>query len=128
MCGDSWWNNIPLHLVLSLELLLNQRVERLWRNVFRCVSVLFYEAFEDDYLLDPLNEVDLFCLRYVFLKRINAALKSFSESWNNHSISSAHSMTPNQLFIQGVLQQNMTTNLPTSPTSSAAFRRANTRW
>lgn len=91
----------------------NQRIERLWRDVFRCIAVLFYDTFhklEDDQLLDCLNDVDLFCLRYVFLKRINAALQSFVESWNNHSISSAGSMTPNQLYIQGALEQNMVPN------------------
>lgn len=98
----------------------NERIERLWRDVFRCVGILFYETFrklEDDQQLDCLNEVDLFCLHYVFLPRINAALKSFTESWNNHSISTAGNLTPNQLYIQGAIQQNM---VPTIPRLSAS--------
>ena len=101
----------------------NQRVERLWRDVFRCVSVLFYETFykmEEEGTLDSINQLDLFCLRFVFLKRINSALDSFVESWNNHPVSSARNMTPNQLFIQGAIEQNLVPlctppSLPTQP-------------
>ena len=67
--------------------------------------------------LDCLNEIDLFCLHFVFLPRINATLQSFIESWNNHAVSSARNFTPNQLFIQGALEQNM---VPTIPTHLAA--------
>ena len=35
--------------------------------------------------LDCLNEVDLYCLYFVFLPRINSALKGFVESWNNQT-------------------------------------------
>ncbi len=96
----------------------NQRIERLWRDVHRCVTSLFHHLFhrlEDEGLLDCLNEVDMFCLQYVFLNRINSALTSFMESWNNHSLSSESSSTPNQLFIQGALQQD---NFPVYPTLS----------
>ena len=47
----------------------NQRIERLWRDVFRCVCALFYSLFymlEDSGLLSPNDDVDLFCLHYVF--------------------------------------------------------------
>ena len=93
----------------------NQRIERLWRDVYRCVGVIFYEIFyqlEDKGSLNPLNEVDLFCLHYVFLPRINKTLQEFIECWNNHNLSSEHNLTPNQLFIRGAIQQNM---LPSTP-------------
>ena len=96
----------------------NERIERLWRDVFRCVGILFYETFqtlEIDQQLDVLNEVDLFCLHYVFLPRINQALQSFIESWNNHPISSAGNHTPNQLFIQGAIEQNRVPTVPNVP-------------
>ena len=95
----------------------NERIERLWRDVFRCVGVLFYNTFrklEEDNHLDCLNEVDLFCLHWVFTPRINAALESFVESWNNHPVSTARNRTPNQLFIQGAMEQGM---VPTRPPS-----------
>ena len=36
--------------------------------------------------------------------RINSALQQFGKGWNSHGIRTAHGMTPNQLFIAGVLQ------------------------
>ena len=95
----------------------NERIERLWRDVFRCVGVLFYDTFrhlEEEGKLNTLNEVDMFCLHYVFLPRINEALNSFVDSWNNHPISTERNLTPNQLFVEGALQQN--TSLPTPQT------------
>ena len=89
----------------------NQRIERLWRDVHRCVSVLYADLFrrmEDEGNLDCLNEVDMFCLHEVYLPRINKALDAFVECWNNHPVSTEENLTPNQLFIQGALAQNMT--------------------
>lgn len=86
----------------------NTRIERMWRDVHRCVSVLFCDTFrqlEDEGRLDVLNEVDMFCLQFVFIQRINHALEVFAESWNNHPLSTEHNKTPNQLFIEGALQQ-----------------------
>ena len=92
----------------------NERIERLWRDVHRCVSVLFADLFrhmETAGILDCLNEVDMFCLHTAFLPRINHALDSFVESWNNHPLSTAENLTPNQLFIQGALK-NMAPMFP----------------
>ena len=61
----------------------NERIERMWRDVFCCVAEIFYDMFhglEGNNKLDPLNEVDVYCLHFVFLPRINQALKSFAES------------------------------------------------
>ena len=47
----------------------NERIEHLWRDVHRCVGVLYADLFrkmEDDGILSSLNEVDLFCLHVVF--------------------------------------------------------------
>lgn len=46
----------------------NERIERLWRDVHRCVTVIFHTLFyrlEEESLLDSLNEVDIFCLHCV---------------------------------------------------------------
>ena len=85
----------------------NERIERLWRDVYRCVGVIFADTFrqlEDEGSLDNLNDIDLYCLHFVFKPRINFALAAFVESWNNHSISTEGNYTPNQLFVQGILQ------------------------
>ena len=89
----------------------NQRIERMWRDVHRCVTVLFADTFrmlEAEGKLNSLNEVDLFCLHYVYKPRINSTLQSFVESWNNHSMSSEGSLTPTQLYIQGFIETNQT--------------------
>lgn len=95
----------------------NERIERLWRDVYRSVGVLFHDAFydlEDSSQFDCLNEIDMFCLHAIYLPRINQALESFTESWNNHSISTTGvgNLTPNQLFIQGALQHNIVPMAP----------------
>ena len=56
----------------------NQRIERLWRDVHRCVTILYYRLFycmEHEGSLDPLNQVHRFCLQYVYKPRINQALE-----------------------------------------------------
>ena len=103
----------------------NERIERLWRYVHRCVAVLFADLFrgmEAEGILSCLNEVDLFCLHWVFVPRINSVLDSFTESWNNHPLSSSQNLTPNQLFIQGALRQNMTPALPIPVHSSSSIQ------
>lgn len=85
----------------------NQRIERLWRDVQRCVGVLYYRLFyhmESLDLLDPTNELHIYCLHYVYLHRINTSLKGFKEAWNHHRIRTEHNRTPHQLFTEGVLR------------------------
>lgn len=103
----------------------NERIERLWRDVHRCVAVIYADLFrrmEDDGNLDTLNEIDLFCLHVVYLQRINETLDSFVECWNNHPISTEHNVTPNQLFIQGALNQSMTPTLHDPSRTSNGFQ------
>ena len=50
------------------------------------------------------NEVHLFALHYIYLPRVNAALRVFLEGWNNHSVRTAHHYSPRQLFVHGCLQ------------------------
>ena len=93
----------------------NERIEGLWREVYRCVGVLFADLFrkvENDGILNTLDELDLFCLHTTFLPRINKALDSFAQSWNNHPVSTEHNRTPNQLFVERAIRQNITPNIP----------------
>ena len=85
----------------------NQRVERLWRDSHRCVTSTFYNLFyylEANSLLNPIEELHLLALHYVFIPRINRALTQFRNAWNNHGIRTERSQTPNQLFTAGVLR------------------------
>lgn len=89
---------------------LNQRIKRLWRDVFRCVCALYYSLFhllEDSGLLSPTDDVDLFFLLYVFLSRINRALQEYSEACNHHPMRTAHNWSPDQLwYYSSIAAQN----------------------
>ena len=56
----------------------NQRIERLWRDLFSgCLHVfyhLFYEM-EQCGMLDPSNELHLFALHFTYLPRVNRTCK-----------------------------------------------------
>ena len=44
---------------------------------------------EDRNLLDPGSEIDLFALHYIYLPRINNALKVFQDSYSHHHLHTA---------------------------------------
>ena len=82
----------------------NQRIERLWRDLFSGCTHLFYHLFyqmEQCGMLDPSNEVHLFALHYVYLPRINKNLQLFAEGHNRSPISTEHGKSPLQLWIAG---------------------------
>lgn len=63
----------------------------------------------------------MFVLHFIFLPRINRSLRDFQESWNHHSISSEGSVTPYQLFVEGlseVQDELERTNIPQGHSSS----------
>lgn len=83
----------------------NQRIERFWRDLFYgCVSTyyfLFY-GLEDNELLNKDDPVDLFCLHYTFLPRINHHLNTFREMYSHHRIRGCGNKSPYQLWISGI--------------------------
>ena len=67
----------------------NRRIERLLNDSHRCVTATFYGLFyylEQNELLNPITEEHLFALHYVFLPRINWALKQFQAVWNDGGV------------------------------------------
>ena len=87
----------------------NQRIERLWRDVYSQCTILYYRIFyhmEDLGLLNIENETHLFSLHYIFMPRINMSLTKFKNGWNHHPLSSARFLTPIQLWISGLRQYN----------------------
>lgn len=78
------------------------------------IGVCFtFRDLESDGILDVLNDVDMFCLHYVSLPRLNKCVQDFQESWNNHALSTEGNMTPYQLFAEGMrcaIQLNMSTS------------------
>lgn len=84
----------------------NQRIERLWRDVFCMVCHLFYytfQAMEESGVLNIGDEIHKFILHFVFLPRINIALNSFVASWNNHPMRTARNWSPYRIWVNGVL-------------------------
>ena len=56
----------------------NQRIEQLWRDLFRCAIQLYYRLFyflEDQDKLVPSNQQHFYALHYVYLPRINKTLE-----------------------------------------------------
>ena len=91
----------------------NQRIERLWHDVFQGVLKPFYILFylmEDYGILDPCDETDLWCLHYVFLKEINDCLSRWVEAWIRHPLRTEHNRSPLQLWITGMRWSS--TNVP----------------
>lgn len=83
----------------------NQRIERLWRDVFQAVTCTYYYLFrhlENSGLLNPLNEADLFSLHYVFSNVINHHLQEFASAWNEHRMSTCNNMSPMQVWIESL--------------------------
>ncbi|XP_008304281.1 uncharacterized protein LOC103375742, partial [Stegastes partitus] len=85
----------------------NQRVERLWRDVWMAVTSVYYEllhGLEEDCLLDPSNSLHLFCAQYVFVPRLQKDLDTFASGWDNHPLRTEQNLTHNQLWTIGLLQ------------------------
>ena len=58
----------------------NQRVERLWRDVYYACTLKYYWLFsymEDIHILDPSSKIRLFCLHMVYIPLVNHHLRDF---------------------------------------------------
>lgn len=87
----------------------NQRIERLWRDVWCVVTVNYRSALQhltDTAALNPDSELDLACIHFVILPRINRHLELFSMAWDRHSLSTEQGRSPQQLWIRGQLVAN----------------------
>ena len=82
----------------------NQRIERFWRDLFHGCTFIFYYVFsylEENDLLDTSDFVQLFCLQYVYLPRINKHMEMFRAGWDFHPLRTEFNMTPVQLWLYG---------------------------
>ena len=85
----------------------NQRIERLWRDVFSKVLSKYYNIFnhmEKCNVLDILNPIHMFSLQYVFVPRIQNALKQWTQAHNSHPVRTEKKQTPNQLWFAGSME------------------------
>ena len=87
----------------------NQRIERLWRDVFQGILRLYHGLFyhlETLGFLDSTDSLHLFCLHYVFLSRIKCHLSMWADAWNMHPLRTENSSTPLQLWTKGLLAES----------------------
>ncbi|XP_065124067.1 uncharacterized protein [Paramisgurnus dabryanus] len=81
----------------------NQRIERLWRDVYEHVLSMFYHIFynmETEGILNPDSETDIFALHWSFAPHLQRHLAFFKDAWNNHRIRTAGSQSPVQLWLR----------------------------
>ena len=85
----------------------NQIIERLWCDMHRCVTSVYYRLFyflERQNHLDPDNQFHRYALHFVYLKRVNQSLSVFKDGWNHHSVRTEHNLSLHHLFVRGALQ------------------------
>ncbi|CAG7831034.1 unnamed protein product, partial [Allacma fusca] len=90
----------------------NQRIKRLWCDVFYGLLANYYKLFsnlESFGLLNINNESHIAMLHYVFMPRINSHLQEFARGWNAHPLSTESNKSPQQLFLIhfGSIQDNV---------------------
>ena len=81
----------------------NQRIERLWRDLFTGCTYLFYNLFyhmEDEGILNLSNEQHLSALHYVYLPIINRHLLLFTEGHNRGPISTEQTNCQNKCDLE----------------------------
>ena len=84
----------------------NQRIERLWRDVFTGVLSFYYKMFyftEDQSILDPLNDVHISALHHIFLERINDKIQLWLDAWSNHCMRPTRT-SPLRLWLSSQVQ------------------------
>ena len=84
----------------------NQRIERLWRDVFRCVCHPFYYVFygmELGGILNTDDPVHMLTLHLVYIPRINRALSELMEAFNHHGVRTERNWTPYQMWVNGMM-------------------------
>ncbi|KAJ8925281.1 hypothetical protein NQ315_009109 [Exocentrus adspersus] len=78
----------------------NQRIERLWRDVFN----QNFMKWKQGGILDVGNENHKYVLQNVYLEEINKRLELFRNSWNMHKIRTAGHNSPRKIWIDGILK------------------------
>ena len=92
----------------------NQRIERLWRDLFEGVTHIYYHLFyhlEDNGIFDSSSGEDIFTLHYVYIPRINRHLEVWRQGYLQHRIRTAGNRTPMQLYILGLLHYRGSQNV-----------------
>ncbi|XP_046879760.1 uncharacterized protein LOC124470086 [Hypomesus transpacificus] len=92
----------------------NQRIERLWGDLWRGLTNVYYHLFnflESEGIVDIDNEMHVWALHYVYLPRINRDMADFCQQWNHHGLRTERHQSPLQIFVRTCLVQQ---RLPTT--------------
>jgi len=84
----------------------NQRIERLWGEVNRVVSVYYRQLFkfmEDLMILDSRNETHIYTLHYIYIPRVSKSISEFVQQWNHHNLRTMKNKSPLALWHTGIL-------------------------
>lgn len=95
------------NVVLKGKSVHNQRIERLWLDVFKNVLSFYYDLFtrlENSNLLDLDNDTHILALHYAFLPKLQEKLDAFTVQHNHHGLTTEHGQSPCQLWTAGALQ------------------------
>ncbi|XP_030001829.1 uncharacterized protein LOC115427420 [Sphaeramia orbicularis] len=87
----------------------NQRIERLWRDVYGNVLDLFHTLFRNlelEGFLNPDNELELFALHWIYVPQLQQHLQAFKDAWNHHSLRTERGQSPMQLWLSQTREGN----------------------
>ena len=87
--GGTWQNNMVCQLLLLRAPRPIMNALSICGVIYTDVWPLFYNivySLEDDDKLDPNNEIDFYCLHYVYLPHISLAVQHFSHSQGYRTI------------------------------------------
>lgn len=73
--------------------------------MFAGCLTLFYDLFygmERSGMLNPNDDIHLWCLHYTFLPLINRHLTNWKNAWIHHPLRTERNSTPMQLWIRGL--------------------------
>ncbi|KAL6459658.1 hypothetical protein MHYP_G00314170 [Metynnis hypsauchen] len=80
----------------------NQKIERLWRDVYEHVLDMFYHIFynlEAAGQLNPDSDAHIFALHWIFIPHLQRHLAFFKEAWNHHRLRTEGNQSPVQLWM-----------------------------
>ncbi|KAH3781721.1 hypothetical protein DPMN_159625 [Dreissena polymorpha] len=83
----------------------NQRVERMWRDVYEGSLGFYSELFsflEDEGKLNIMNPLHIYALHYVYMQKINEKLKIWKDAWNTHRLRTVGA-SPLKLWTSGMI-------------------------
>jgi len=82
----------------------NQRIERLWVDVFLYVAQQYRNIFymlESDHDMNPSNDLHVYALHYIYIPRVNKSLSEFADGWNHHPLRTEKNRSPLAIWTEG---------------------------